>query len=366
MEKVLQGILEKSPRQILSSLDLEQRVQGRLSAVGRGAWSYVHFARAMDGLVERGLLAPVRASGYNGRIPPLAVRYRRTARPVSPPPEMFQFRSRMDLSYFARRPREFYRCRGELEAIDKYLLEFGRDKPPVWDTLNERSFQLTGDEKFLASAKGAALLGRIRIGLADLHCYHVAEPFFYQLLESEGDQAGPVNVLIIENKDSFHTICRLLKQGFLLLIPPISLAIYGQGNKITGSWPFLSEIPGLAGKTIRAYYYGDLDPMGLTILGRLQKAVQRAARMEEGPGLEVAHLLQILPAQGLYRFLLKQGRYRELKGMGPDSAKCLDVHWGRFAPDLRRAIEELWEGGRMIPQEALSASRLAALKEIAL
>lgn len=366
MEKVLQGILEKSPHKILSSLDLEQRIQDRPGAASRGAWSYALFARAMEGLVEQGLLAPVRASGHNGRTPPLAVRYRRIVRPVSPPLEMFQFRSRMDLSYYARRPREFYRRRGELEAIDRYLLESGRDKPAVWDTLNERSFQLSGDEKFLASAEGAALLARIRIRLADLHCYHVAEPFFYQLLSGEGDQTGPVNALIVENKDSFHTLCRLLKQGGLVLNPPISLAIYGEGNKISGSWPFLSEIPGLAGRAIRAYYYGDLDPMGLMILRRLQEAVQRAAGTEAGPGSEVARSLQLLPAQGLYRCLLHQGRHRELKGASPGPGWCPGALWARFAPDLRQAIEELWEGGGMIPQEALSASRLAALKEIAL
>ncbi len=69
LEKILQKILEKSSRRIVSSLVLEQEMQSRLSGTGRGAWSYESFARAMDKLVEQGLLAPVKASGYNGRIP---------------------------------------------------------------------------------------------------------------------------------------------------------------------------------------------------------------------------------------------------------------------------------------------------------
>ena len=138
----------------------------------------------MNKLVEEGLLVPVKASGYNGRIPPLAVRYRRTAKPVRRPPELFQFRSRMDLSYFTRKPQEFYRYRDLLQAIDRYLVKTAQKKPLVWDTLNERSFQLTGDEKFLDSAEGAALLRRIQVNHADLHCYPVSEPF-YRLLDGE-------------------------------------------------------------------------------------------------------------------------------------------------------------------------------------
>lgn len=364
MEKVLQKILEKSSRRIISSLVLEQELQSRLSGTGRSAWSYESFTRAMNKLVEEGLLVPVKASGYNGRIPPLAVRYRRTAKPVRRPPELFQFRSRMDLSYFTRKPQEFYRYRDLLQAIDRYLVKTAQKKPLVWDTLNERSFQLTGDEKFLDSAEGAALLRRIQVSHADLHCYPVSEPFFYRLLDGETEQAKSTNVLVIENKDSFHTFCRLLEQGTLILHPPVGLVIYGEGNKICGSWPFFNEIPGLAGKQIQAYYYGDLDPMGLIILRRWQKAVERV--IGENRRRDLASSLQILPAQGLYHSLLQQGQDRELQVEVTSSTGYLEPLWAQFAPELRRSIEELWAGGRMIPQEALSASRLAELKEIVL
>lgn len=366
LEKALRKIIEKSSRRIVSTLALEHELQGRLGRNGQDEWSYESFARAMEKLVEEGLIVPVKASGYNGRIPPLAVRYRRIARPVSPPPELFHFRSQMDLSYFARRPQEFYRYQDILQAIDRYLVGTAQEKPSVWDTLNERSFQLTGDEKFLDSAEGADLLRRIQVSHEDLHCYPVAEPFFYRLLDDRIRQAKSINVLVIENKDSFHTFCCLLGEGSLILRPPVSLAIYGEGNKICGSWPFFNEIPGPASKQIRAYYYGDLDPMGLIILQRWQKAVQRAR--EENRGNDLASALEILPAQGLYRALLQQGRDRELKikaeGLLP--AADLELLWTQFAPELRRSIEELWARGRMVPQEALSASRLAELKEITL
>lgn len=365
LEEVLQKILEKSSRRIISSLVLEQKVQAGLKATGRDVWSYGSFARAMAKLVERGLLAPVKAPGYNGRRPPLAVRYRRAVKPLHRPPEIFQFRSQMDLSYFARKHEEFYRYQDILQAMDRYLVEVAREKPLVWDTLNERSFQLAGDEKFLASPAGAALLSRIRISHEDLHCHPVSEPFFYRLLDSGVGRKEPVSVLVVENKDSFHTLYCLLEEGFLVLYPPIDLVVYGEGNKICGSWPFFYGIPGLVDKQIRVYYYGDLDPMGLIIFYRWQKIIQRRVA-ERGDWHDLAASLQILPAQGLYRCLLQQGRGRESNVEGSIPADYEVPLWAQFAPVLRRSIKELWAGGRMIPQEALSASRLTALKEIVL
>ncbi len=364
---MLQKILEKSSRRIISSLVLEQKVQARLKAAGRDrdTWSYGSFVRAMAKLVERGLLAPVKASGYNGRRPPLAVRYRRAVKPSHRPPEIFQFRSQMDLSYFARKNEEFYRYQDILQTMDRYLVEVAREKPLVWDTLNERSFQLAGDEKFLASPGGVALLHRIRISHEDLYCRPVSEPFFYRLLDSGVGWKEPVNVLVVENKDSFHTLYRLLEEGSLALRPPVDLVVYGEGNKICGSWPFFHEIPGLVGKQIRVYYYGDLDPMGLIIFCRWQKIIQRCVA-ERGDWYDLAASLQILPAQGLYRYLLQQGRGRDSKVQSPIPADYEVPLWAQFVPGLRRSIEELWAGGRMIPQEALSASRLAAIKEIIL
>jgi len=73
----------------------------------------------------------------------------------------------MDLSYFTRKPQEFYRYRDLLQAIERYLVKTAQKKPLIWDTLNERSFQLTGDEKFLDSAEGVGLLRRIQVSHAE-------------------------------------------------------------------------------------------------------------------------------------------------------------------------------------------------------
>ena len=129
----------------------------------------------------------------------------------------------MDLSYFHSHPEDFYRYYEILRAIDLYLVENAGKGPEVWDTVNERSLFLTGDEKFLLSAEGGKLLNKINITLEDLHCYKVAEPFFYRLLADDVHHAGEIYGLIIENKDTFETFSRLQGEGYLCLSP---LVIY--------------------------------------------------------------------------------------------------------------------------------------------
>jgi hypothetical protein len=64
----------------------------------------------------------------------------------------------IDLAHFLTFPQEYAAVRNMPLAIDRFLLD-SRDKPPrVWDTVNERSFMLTGDEKFfLVSTAGKPL-----------------------------------------------------------------------------------------------------------------------------------------------------------------------------------------------------------------
>ncbi len=260
--------MDNYPRKTISSRDLEHKVA---SLMGESAWeragAYETFARAVARLVQEGELIPLKASGLNGRVPPLAAKYR-FKRSKQYSSEIFSFRSSIDLSYFHRHPEQFQAYQQILQNIDQYLLATSNKEPAVWDTLNERSLALAGDEKFFSSAQGAALLSKINVTLTDLHCYKVAEPFFYRQFKNAGTSAE-INGLIIENKDTFESISRLQERSLLRFSPALDLIIYGEGNKITKSWSFLESIPWVSGKTVNLYYFGDLDPEGFKIYHRL-------------------------------------------------------------------------------------------------
>lgn len=362
MKQLLEQVIADSKRKTLTLQELQSAV--RLKC-GYREWerdgSYESFARAIKDLVSGQVLREVKAAGLNGMQPPLALRYRVVGKKSQTPVEIFGFKSKMDLSYYLQHPEEFAKQRSVLQSIDEFLFTFACNAPGINDTVNERSLALTGDEKFLLSAEGQALLRNTGLNLAELFCYRVAEPFFYSQFEKSADNEIRT-ALVIENKDTHHTICRLLQLQKLTLVPAPHLAIYGEGNKITNSWHFLESLPFLATKRVELKYFGDLDPEGFRIYRRLEKGIK-----EEGGALKNLAKLDLSPAGAFYRLLIKTGRSR------PMEPGTRERHWNdaadicrRLLPDCAAQIIELWQSGRMIPQEALSASRLAEVGEVRL
>ena len=279
----LKKVLEEYPRKTIDTRELASRVQ---AIMGEGGWEkaggYEVFAGDVESLVAEGVLSPVKTSGSNGRVPPLAVRYRLEKEKSAVPAELFNFRSGMDLSYFYRYPTEYECYRKVLQGLDDFLLKTENNKPGIWDTVNERSLQLAGDEKFLSSGEGSRLLSRVKLTLADLYCYKVSEPFFYRQFRNKSITKDTVHGLIVENKDTFATVLRLLEYRYLRFSPSLDLLIYGEGNKITRSWSFIDSIPGVEDKKVRLFYFGDLDPEGINIFNRLRAAVGGSAREIDG------------------------------------------------------------------------------------
>jgi hypothetical protein len=362
LKQILEQFITRSKKKTITLQELQSAV--RLKG-GNRQWerdgSYESFARAINELVYRQVLREIKAAGFNGMQPPLPLRYRIVGKKPQTPDEIFGFKSKMDLSFYLDRPEEFSRHRNVLQSIDEFLLSFACDAPGVTDTVNERSLALAGDEKFLLSAEGQALLRNTGLSLSDLFCYRVAEPFFYSQFETPANKES-ITALVIENKDTHHTICRLLKLKKLTLVPAPDLAIYGEGNKITKSWHFLESLPSLAGAQVELKYFGDLDPEGFRIYGRLERVLK-----EEGGSLKNPAKLDLAPAEAFYRLLIKTGRSRPME-LGTRNLSWKDAAdiCRRLLPGCAAQIIELWQSGRMIPQEALSASRLAEVGEVRL
>ncbi|HHW42430.1 hypothetical protein GFC01_11170 [Desulfofundulus thermobenzoicus] len=342
--------------------DIEEPLIRQMGRDWENAGGYQALARAINQLVQEGLLRPVKAAGENGRRPPLALRYRR----LSPSLEDYSwavqemlttYQSGMSLAYFLDHPQEYVPVRQILKSIDSYLVEKAGCPPLVWDTVNERSFWLTGDEKFLASTSGKQLLKRLKLTLEDLHCLPAPEPFFYW---STGLPARDGNVfcLVVENKDTFFSFKTLLAAGKLVTVPAVHFLIYGEGKKILHSWPFIFEC---VASNIQPtfFYFGDLDPQGVAICAGLMAAV--------AGGQEGARPFPVLPAEPLYLQLLETGRSRPLTS---DQSRVNPQEMQSFfqccSPDLGERIQRLWEDGLVVPQEALAASILAARGEVCL
>ena len=105
------------------------------------------------------------------------------------------------------------------------------------------------------------LLNNLGLSLEKLNIYNTPEPFFYYINDKSIN-----NILIIENKDTWFTIRRILKENPRKIFGyDIGLLIYGEGKKIISSIEFLKEkeLSFLHDPNIK--YWGDIDYEGINI-----------------------------------------------------------------------------------------------------
>ena len=118
-------------------------------------------------------------------------------------------------------------------------------------SVNERSFEIWGDEKFIKGGnenrgknknegrgQGKRILKNLGIELSDLNVYETPEPFVSYIY----DRTAPQNVLIIENKDTFYTVRKYMQETGKneILGEKFGTLIFGSGKKVIAS--FLSLI----------------------------------------------------------------------------------------------------------------------------
>ncbi len=331
--------------------DMRKPVANAMGEKWDMAGGYIAFADAIHKLESEQLIEPVKASSKNGMKPQLYLRYRK----LYPKKqdygqaklEMLTYKSsQIDMGHFLNAPDEYEEVRDVLLAIDRYLVDTRDTAPKVWDTVNERSFMLTGHEKYLSSANGRRLLKLIGIDLRQLHCTPTPEPFFNY--PTDLPQNGRIDCLVVENKDTFYTFKNLLKNHLLDFSPPIQLLIYGEGKKILSSWPFIFECQPL--HDIRFYYYGDLDPEGASICSELIEATSADADL----------FVETLPSQSLHTLLLETGKTRKIES---NQARVRENRYSRFMQyfndSFRNKLASMWQQQLFIPQEAVPASVLA-------
>ena len=171
--------------------------------------------------------------------------------------------------YYRRHPAVYREEAPWVRLLSRYLTERGgMPQEPV--SLNERSFQIFGREKFLQREQGRKILTHCGVTLEQLEVYRTTEPLAYYSCSTK----TPQNVLILENKDTFYSIRRHLLSGRTMLFgAEISTVIYGAGKGILRSFEdfgFCVE-PHINDASNRILYFGDLDYEGIGIYERLRE-----------------------------------------------------------------------------------------------
>jgi len=314
---------------------------------------YLLFHRGIEEMIESGLLSPVKASGSNGRIPPLFNKYR-----IIKPREDFaeymesirRLNPRLNIHAYLQRPELYKKHHDIVEGLSRYLWYEARLLEESM-ARKERSFSIWGREKLL-DEQFALVREVLRVnGLNEdfLNYYDTPEPFF----EYVHRHSPEMTVLVIENKDTWFSFRKLMQATGKNMIAGITvnLLLYGEGNKITKKGALEDYASGMLhsqeGQTIRVMYFGDLDLEGIRLFFRTREA---------NPSLFIQ------PFAPLYRLMLELAEGRPMPE-SPDK-RGMPAAVEEFAElgGLQvQVINDLLAEGRYIPQEIINYQILAGI-----
>lgn len=296
-------------------------------------------------LVDNNRIQPVFSSRTNGRNPALFNKYRivREDKDYSDILEEIRLLHPLfDHQAYLDQPELYVRSRKEISDLSMFLWRkmASLDQPM---SLNERSLRIWGKEKYLRSIQSSfANIFRFREwSMKDLNCYETPEPFFEYIHENRED----MEILIIENKDTWYTLRRIMKEkaGNLILGKRIDVLLYGEGRKITRGSERLEEYGRemMGGGNNRFWYFGDLDYEGIAIYEDL-----KSCNKEVEIGLFVE----------LYRLMLRESPGMDLPETRDRREKRNEIlaFLSNFPADEGERITGILEQGRYIPQEILN------------
>jgi len=303
--------------------------------------NYMTLVELVKAKVAEGVLREVKGSKSNGRIPSLYNKYR-----INSEKEDLTFlEDDINYNFPLNFNREFYLNNLKKYEIDKKFIESlarfirgSKSTLEVTMSINERSFEIWGQEKFLKEGNGQSILRNLGLSLTDLNVYTTPEPFVYFSCNKGRNQ----RVLIIENKDTWYTIRKLMLLGQVVFLGEvIDTIIYGCGKNIEkslGEYEYTVEDYLL--RPLKVLYWGDIDYEGISIYERLKKRYSDKLNIEL---FKNAYITMIMLAKG-----------RLLPGYSEKQNKNIDVIFLTEIIPYEEDILKLFQRGVYVPQEIVN------------
>lgn len=233
--------------------------------------SYTEQYNYMIARIKKDEIRPVKASPLNGKRPALHQSYWLVEKQKNYDELLnelkFGLSTAISTDYYWKNPAIYEEERKWVKLLSQYL-----DQPTSLNksiSLNERSFQIWGREKFLQKEQGKRVLKHCNISIEQLNIYRTSEPLAYY----SASRQVPQTILMIENKDTFFSMRRYLieNNNQTLFGEQIQTLVYGAGKGILRSiddFCFCVE-PYMNDKHNHYLYFGDLDYEGIGIYERL-------------------------------------------------------------------------------------------------
>lgn len=349
MKKIIYNYLTSKYKRRLKTKDIENYAIDMLGI--DEYWNkyggYQSFAKAMEALVQEEVIRPVKTWKENGMHPVLYNGYQVILQEDKLEDDLIhmlstQYHPEINVSYYFNHKAEYQQDKKYLLALNTFLRRNTALNKLSNITINERSFEIFHDEKWLLSKHGHNFLQRIGLTLQDLRCYPTYEPFFYYQKPSRNAQKeNTLNVLIVENKDTFFSLKKLFHKDINSWGKiSFSLLIYGEGRKIEKSFSFFWELEEYRNCHVNFYYFGDLDPEGISIWFELQR--------KSG--------INIKPFVFFYDMLINKYIHvaQPIKKEQKTSTEAVQAFLAYFSAESITSICEIVSSNLYLPQEGLN------------
>lgn len=303
--------------------------------------NYLQFVEVVRLQVAKGTLTEVKGSKLNGMEPPLYNKYRVNSKEE----DLSNLEEEINYSFPLNFSRDYYgknlkKYEVDREHIKKLISYFRSSKGElsVLMSINERSFKIWGLEKFLKEGSGQSILKNLGLSLEDLNIYATPEPFVYFSSNKNKSQ----RVLIIENKDTWYTMRKLMIEGQQYFLgEAIDTIIYGCGKNIEKSleeYEFTVEEYLLAPSKL--LYWGDIDFEGIGIYERLKR--------------RYGETFEIKLFKNAYRAMVDLGEKRILPPTSDKQNKNIEDVFLKEMEPYSYKILQILNQGVYIPQEIIS------------
>lgn len=296
--------------------------------------------------IKSGSIKPVKASGTNGKRPSLHLAYWMADENNSQHNEelirelKFSLIPLISNDYYLAHLDVYREERKWVLMLNTFLRDH-RDALDEAESVNERSFEIWGREKFLKEEGGRRILKHCGILPERLMVYDTCEPMACYCHTRE----TPQNILILENKDTFYSMRRCLMEGNnKILGTETGTLIYGAGKGILKSFQDFSVCaePYMRRRENRLLYFGDLDYEGIGIYERL-------AGMFYG-------IHEIQPFIPGYEAMIRKAVFCDyLPETSENQNRNITTLFFSYFSDIQvEHMKAVLEAGRYIPQEILN------------
>jgi hypothetical protein len=308
-----------------------------------GISDYREFCNTINRLVEEGKLIPTKGGrDTNGKLPPLAKKYRivEVKKNYDKAELLTEIQNKFPLKY----KRNYYKNHLDQYQMDRiYIMMMcsyhNRKDLPLKDAMsyNERLYDIFNHEKSVFTTPLQTILNRLGLDEDYLNFYKTPEPFIYYSSNENEKQ----KILIVENKDTWYTLRRLLQEGY----EGFDSIIYGEGKKILSSIEELKEHQkSYFRNTENSYrYFGDLDDEGLNIFLSLADRVPEINIKLWQEGYD--KMLELAEKNNRWRV------YKPQRSIGEEKISKLFPDWDYER--INRVVSRFLEN-EYIPQEILN------------